>query len=220
MVYQPVHSLLSEASQELEPCGAERSLRKHCRRAALQRLILPARACKHAAAAAAGTASAAARDAYTAAAATCEITLDAEQLLSLLEWKEPPEADSFAAAMSFDMQQDLATMRLNMELLPEIAAHSLEHQYDMEPLLRTVMDASARRTAACDAATSAARASWLDTGVQHTAQHGAGVLARQYSKQTLPTQTFTSQTQAMQAHRLCQLSLLMSHNCRPRHITS
>ena len=67
-------------------------------------------------------------------------------------------ADSFAAAMSFDMQADLATMRLNMELLPEIAAHSLKHQYDMEPLLRTVMDASARRTAACDAATSAARA--------------------------------------------------------------
>jgi hypothetical protein len=158
MVYQPVHSLLSEASQELEPCGADRSLRKHCRRAALQRLILPALARKHAAVAAAGTASAAARDAYTAAAATCEITLDAEQLLPLLAWKEPPVADSFAAAMSFDMQQILATFRLSrlsMELLEEIAAHSLKHQYDMEPLLATVMIASARRTAACDAATSA-----------------------------------------------------------------
>ena len=82
-VFQPLH-VLSAASQELEPCGAHRSMRKHCRRTALQHLVQPALARKQAAAAAAAAACNATRDKYAAAAAAaCGITLDATQLLLL-----------------------------------------------------------------------------------------------------------------------------------------
>lgn len=70
-IYQPIHVLLSASSQELEPCGADRAVRKHCRRAALQHLVLPALAAKQPAEAAARAVANTARDACAAAADAC-----------------------------------------------------------------------------------------------------------------------------------------------------
>jgi hypothetical protein len=67
IAYQPIHTLLSATTQELKPCGADSKVREHCRRAALQDLVLPALAAKQAAAAAVHAACATARDTCAAA---------------------------------------------------------------------------------------------------------------------------------------------------------